>query len=212
MKRSSLVVIICLIGMVQATAQQHHSLYLPNKGKAGMPIKQVTTLACSGSLTALKIESNPLNAELTGRKEYILQALNDSSYVLPDSITFKGSYAIVSVNDNGLQYLYLGKGSLLQWGKYRIGNNVDSSASLSRNKIGFLYSAGYDLTITLPYDVQQINKGARPWPVLADDKVKDAWMDLKYIINKDSTITATFPAGYNKQMALWYSIIPTHTK
>ena len=121
-------------------------------------IKQVTTLAASTSFTALKIESNPLNADLKGRKEYVLHALTDSTYQLPDGIAFKGSYAIIAVNESGFQYLYLGKGKLLQWQQYKIAGETNTCASLYKSNGAWVYSSNTPVSITLPAEKGTVTK------------------------------------------------------
>ena len=62
---------------------------------------------------------------------------------------FKGIYGVISENEEGLQYLYLGRGFFLQNGEASIVSNVPASACLFKKEGTWYYSSDTRVTITI---------------------------------------------------------------
>jgi len=100
-------------------------------------------------LVALAVESSGKNG-LRGRVEYILNATDGDTTHTVEGIDFKGTYGVACVNDEGFQYLYLGRGERL----YREGFGLDgmgASASACLYTVGgkTVLSSDRELKVTL---------------------------------------------------------------
>lgn len=109
-------------------------------------IKQITNLSQNKDFICLLVENNPMNEN---RKDYILNAIDDKKHVLSGNIGFNGTFGIISENSRGIQSLYLGKGSLLEKGKYGIKSDKPVYASLTNKNGVWYYSSNSEINITI---------------------------------------------------------------
>ncbi len=77
-------------------------------------ITDVSTVASSGSFVCIKVESK------TGSQQLICNAIDDKLYKAKKEISFNGTFGIASRKGKEFDYLYLGKGKMMKYGKYQI--------------------------------------------------------------------------------------------
>lgn len=121
----------------------------PNKAS----ISNIETLSGEGDFVGLKIETPKLN----NRTEYIL---NDTALEKMNTVNnsqFQGIYGVVSENDNGLQYLYLGHGKHLSAHGFKIDAQEPVSACIYQKE------GQYYLSTTGPIRVQTPSQ-TQNWP------------------------------------------------
>jgi hypothetical protein len=67
-------------------------------------------------------------------KQIILQSADNQSFYKNNNWAFKGSFGVISVANNNIEYLYLGEGNELAYGNYKLSiEGEKGSANLSFN-------------------------------------------------------------------------------
>ncbi|WP_205702870.1 hypothetical protein [Botryobacter ruber] len=172
------------------------AVFEPYEG-AEKSVQKITALASEDRFVGLLVESKPLNQELRGRKEYILQAVDETVYAPATGIRFSGMYGIAAENEQGFQYLYLGKGRLLQKGKYKLETTGAAiAAGLNRKEEGLAYAADGEVEITIPHHSKD--------PAGKFRKLRLYYLQDGHYIEasgsadaSDRTVTGKLPAGYD---------------
>jgi len=157
-------------------------------------IKKITSLVSLPTTTCLLVESNSLNKELKGRKEYIIQSTDDDLHQVNNNFSFKGIFAVASSNTEGFQYLYLGSGKMLSMGDYSITADKNISASLINKKRELLYSATDKVKISLPN-----GKSGKEIYFQQAGRWEKA---ITTIDSRNHTISAFVPAGYDIKISI----------
>jgi hypothetical protein len=113
-------------------------------------VANITALGSTPNFAGLLVESLPLNAELTGRREYICQALDTTTHCPSKDLAFRGTFGVAAENAQGFQYLYLGVGQALQLKGYGLAASTPTAATLVREQGTLRYSARQPVEVTLP--------------------------------------------------------------
>lgn len=106
-------------------------------------IQGISKISASDNFVSIAVDSK-------NSKQYICNATDDKVYEPMKDIKFQGTLGIASEEHNNFQYLYLGKGKLLQKGVYKIeavGEAV--SAELKTENGKYYYSADKPVLIQL---------------------------------------------------------------
>ena len=107
--------------------------------------------AQTDDLIALAVESDG-NDGLKGREEYILNATEGDTTHAVEGIDFSGIYGVACVNNEGFQYLYLGKGERLRmdgFGLDAMGASATACLYVADGK--YILSSDRELKVTLKY-------------------------------------------------------------
>ncbi|CAH8281503.1 hypothetical protein EV196_104228 [Mariniflexile fucanivorans] len=106
-------------------------------------IQNISKLETSENFTSISVTSK-------NSKQYICNAIDNKVYEPINDLKFQGVFGIASEENNSFQYLYLGKGKLLQHGNYKIeAVNEDVSAELKIKNGTYYYSADKPVKIQL---------------------------------------------------------------
>ena len=124
------------------------TVFEPYLGKDGSSVQKVTQLNRDhgDDFVALLVEGK------NGEQQYIFQSLNqtDQEYSA-DNYSFKGSFGVVSLKDDKIQYLYLGQGKKLAFGSTVIEAQDD-------NTNVFVVPSGSELQVTSNQPVSVTSK------------------------------------------------------
>ncbi|UXP32619.1 hypothetical protein N6H18_01370 [Reichenbachiella agarivorans] len=106
-------------------------------------IQGITTLATSDNFVSIQVVSSESS-------QYIYNATDDGLYKSGKNNVFRGIFGISSVKGKELDYLYLGKGKLLQYGQYQI-EAIDAPATATLRSVDgkLYYSSDQPIRITL---------------------------------------------------------------
>lgn len=123
-------------------------------------IEDIQVLDKSPDFLSLKVSSK-------NSTQYIFNSINSKKYNADKKMKFQGAFGVASENNGTLEYLYLGKGQLLQKGNYSIEAVSDSvTAELKYENGSYYYSADKPIKI-------QINKSkAKEYPAGYSVKIK----------------------------------------
>ncbi|MDW5290777.1 hypothetical protein [Formosa sp. PL04] len=106
-------------------------------------IKKISKVGEFTTLAALKVESKQST-------QFILSAIDDKVYQPSKHLKFQGTFGIASEKNGVFEYLYLGKGKMLQHGKYSIeAVNEAVSAELKYENGTYYYSSDQPILIKL---------------------------------------------------------------
>lgn len=170
-------------------------------------VRRVSSFGSGGSFVGVLVESGSSNPELTGRKDYILNAVDDGPYAPSSDIDFRGTYGVVSTNARGFIEMYLGRGRALRFGKEKIEAAGEASAGLVRRDGAFSYSSDSAVTLTLNYDVPIPREAYQKLRI--SYRVADHFVEAPGTSDPDTkTITAEVPAGYNVSLRILESAPP----
>ncbi|MCG9793095.1 hypothetical protein [Flavobacterium algicola] len=106
-------------------------------------INSISKLSSSDSFVSLLVNSKK-------SKQYICNATDDKLYEPVEDLKFRGVFGIVSEKNNDFEYLYLGKGKLLQKGGHTIeavGDAVSAELRIENGK--YYYSSDKEVRIQL---------------------------------------------------------------
>lgn len=107
-------------------------------------VAAVTKLKESDNFTSLQVSSRDK------QEQVICQATDDAVYKVTKDVQFQGTLAVVSTKDGDFDYLYLGKGKEVTYGKYRIAAvEGDVSAEIHEHRGKFYYSSDKPVYIQL---------------------------------------------------------------
>ncbi|WP_316814230.1 hypothetical protein [Pedobacter heparinus] len=153
-------------------------------------ITGIQSLSDQKDLTALQV-----NHKAAGiGSQIILHSVSPKKYNLPGQVSFMGTLGVISENNNGLQYLYLGKGNLLKSGKYGLeveGKNGGACLMMSNGVMH--YSATSSVKITVP-----VKQGKEFYITGSAGTSK-----LITTVDKQAGVmSAVFPAGYEIEIKL----------
>ena len=101
----------------------------------------------------LKTDENFVSLKITmksGKKQVIYNSIDEQKHKPSKGITFQGIYGLYSQNEDGFDYIYLGKGKLMEVNGYRmeaVANAV--SAQLEKVENEFFYSSDGPVRIKL---------------------------------------------------------------
>jgi hypothetical protein len=154
-------------------------------------VAKITALPGSRSFVGLVVESRPLDRELQGRKDVILNAVDDAEHATPDGGLFQGTFAVASTNAEGLRELYLGRGKRLRVGRQELASagSKPVSASISNAGGAWSYSADAPIRWTFPRA-----KAGTPLPIVCE--VRGKRTSVTPVANsREGTATVELPAG-----------------
>ena len=137
----------------QAWTQPFVGVFESFPENASASISHIEKLEGEENFVGLKIESETLN----NRIEYILNNTSEDKVNTVNNIQFQGIYSVVSKDDNGLQYLYLGHGKLLSAFDFKIEAREESVSACVYKKNG-----QYHLSTTGPI-LLQTPTGTQEW-------------------------------------------------
>lgn len=122
-----------------------------NQGKKS--VAHVSEIHSSENFVSIVVNSK------SGGKQIIYNAIDDAAYEPEKGTFFKGIFGITSLLGKEFEYLYLGKGTLLKYGKYKL-EAVDGavSAELRMENGKYFYSSDKPVRIQLP------NRKAKVYP------------------------------------------------
>lgn len=104
------------------------------------------------NISKLKTSENFISISVASKnsKQYICNAIDNRVYKPMKGLKFQGVFGIASEENNSFQYLYLGKGKLLEYGNLKIeALNEDVSAELKIENGNYYYSADKPVLIQL---------------------------------------------------------------
>jgi len=106
-------------------------------------IQEISKISTSSNFISIAVRSK-------NSKQYICNAIDNATYKPMKGLTFQGVFGIASEEGKTFQYLYLGKGKLLQKDAYKI-EAVDGviSAELKLENGKYYYSSDKPILITL---------------------------------------------------------------
>ncbi len=143
----------------EAWSRPFVAIYEPYTSKEGRMIESVEYIDSSDSeFVGIEVES------ILGR-EYILNRSSADEKVSLKGITFQGVYGVVSTSKSGVSRIFLGEGSLLQYGGYAIEGHT--TALVEWAKDGIRVKSSSPMTLVVP------KKGAA--------------MELRYVDGKGKT-------------------------
>ncbi|MFB9057348.1 hypothetical protein ACFFU9_11420 [Mariniflexile ostreae] len=123
-------------------------------------IESISKIRSSDNFMSLSVRSNQ-------GEQVILNAIDNKVYKPIKSLKFQGVFGITSEKNNALEYLYLGKGTLLQKGHYKIEAIDDAvSAELRRENGKYYYSSDK------PVSIQLNKKKAKVYPAGYNIEIK----------------------------------------
>ena len=97
-------------------------------------------------------ETSVLNVESDYGKQTIIQSFSKKAYQNENEF-FEGHFGIISWNNSGLSYLYIGDGTKISSGKYSIEakdkKNMNANMEIMRDKV--IISSNQDAIIGLPF-------------------------------------------------------------
>lgn len=115
-------------------------------------IQNIETIETSENFVSVLVTSK-------GNQQYIFNAIDDKVYKPSNNIKFQGIFGVVSETKDGFEYLYLGKGKLLEHLNYKIeAVNEAISAELKFENGKYYYSSDKEVSIQIK------NKKARVYP------------------------------------------------
>ncbi|MDQ3845416.1 MAG: hypothetical protein M3342_15620, partial [Bacteroidota bacterium] len=86
-----------------------------------------------------------------GGQQIILQSLNSSQLHKKETWKFKGSFGVINLEKNQLNYLYLGKGQQIAYQQYAIETKApDGSANIIFDGSKLIVSCDRETTVTIP--------------------------------------------------------------
>jgi hypothetical protein len=108
-------------------------------------VRRVTPLPPDSTLAGVTVESvvPALSVQTIG------QSTDHRVHRLKGGLLFKGVCMVVSSDEKGLDYLYLGKGQLLRQGGYGIAADEDVYACLEKTRTGWRYSSTAPVRLTV---------------------------------------------------------------
>lgn len=120
-------------------------------------VKNISRVVQDDDKIALKVESEGNNVE------YVLNSTNEELITLENEISFKGKFGVVSEKNGTLKYLYLGDGTEIENGGYRIESEESNvSATLEHENGRFYYSANKPVEISSPNGItKRVLAGSR---------------------------------------------------
>ena len=106
-------------------------------------IKEISKIATSENFVSIAVKSK-------NSKQIIINAIDNTVYTPLKGLKFQGTFGIASEKNNDFEYLYLGKGKLLQKGDFKI-EAVDEaiSAELKFEEGKYYYSSDKPILIKL---------------------------------------------------------------
>jgi hypothetical protein len=116
-------------------------------------VQKVTGLSVQGDFISLLVETKD-------NRQYICNSISEKIHSPVKGISFKGIFGIISVNKKGFEALYLGRGSSICYGKYKIeslGGNV--SAELRIDNGIYYYSSDSPIKITINNKMREMPAG-----------------------------------------------------
>ncbi|PQV48977.1 hypothetical protein CLV33_104184 [Jejuia pallidilutea] len=106
-------------------------------------IESISRIGQFVDLVGLKVASK-------NSMQFILSATDQAVYKPSKDLRFQGTFAVASENNGVFEYLYLGKGNLVQYGDYKIeAKNGTVSAELKFEKGKYYYSSDKPISIQL---------------------------------------------------------------
>jgi hypothetical protein len=114
----------------EAASKPFVAVYEPFAGKDQYTVKKIQTNTDINprKFTHLEVISTNYN------KQIILQSADNQSFYKNNNWAFKGSFGVISVANNNIEYLYLGEGNELAYGNYKLSiEGEKGSANLSFN-------------------------------------------------------------------------------
>ncbi|MET7280091.1 hypothetical protein ABZS29_17790 [Kribbella sp. NPDC005582] len=154
-------------------------------------LQSITTLASTPTFVGLKIES-------TRRTDYLLSSPDGGTQVLQPGLEFTGTHAVVAEARTGVDFLYLGHGTDLRFGRHRLTAVADApiAAGLSRAGTDWQYSADAAVTVTLP-----LHGHARKAKI--QYRTSTGYVTAASVIDpRHQTISAELPAGYGVSLRI----------
>lgn len=133
------------------------SVFEPYRGDKSL--QKIVVLHQDTAFIALQVESGRSFGNKTLHKEIILNSVDERMHKIHSEGQFKGIYGVISENEEGLQYLYLGRGFFLQNGEASIVSNVPASACLFKKEGTWYYSSDTRVTITISGRTVDVNPG-----------------------------------------------------
>ena len=112
--------------------------------KSIQTINSFTPVNASADFTGLIIEGKE------GGKQFVYSLSETGKEVIYKDQSFIGTYAVISENKSGLQYLFLGNGKKISKDGYSIAATTNASAALEMKNKQWFYTASAPVTITLP--------------------------------------------------------------
>jgi hypothetical protein len=164
-------------------------------------VKSISDFGSEGHFVGILVESNPLSEPLNGRKEYILSSTDNEVHRPLENISFQGLFGVACENAEGFQYLYLGKGTLLAHGKYRIAADAPVSAGLIVKGGVLYYSSTGRIRITLPVPGSGEDADCASWKLFY--RSDGTFVQAESFADPESrTITGFVPAGYGIELRM----------
>lgn len=164
------------------------AVYEPFNGKENFTVQQLENLDRSntGNFTAVKV------FDKNGGQQIILQSISTSQLYAKDNWSFKGSFGVISLKENQLDYLYLGSGSQISFGNYMLQTTAAAgAANLSIVGKKLKLSCNQPTTITIK------NAAAKTVSLLQNGSTK------KLPVKKTNTsISVTIPAVMNAELMI----------
>lgn len=154
-------------------------------------INEVRALKSQGEFTLLQVKSR---AALRNREDYVFYSIREGEINRAEAFIFKGLFGAVSIIDNDLNELYLGKGLLVQWKNYKIEMENQGTASFLYSGEGIYYSASDDvkLTVVLPKKKGKAASGK----LRLYRRINQQWLIVPSTVDlKNNTITGSLPKG-----------------
>jgi hypothetical protein len=114
----------------EASSKPFVVVFEPFAGKDNYTVKQIQSETIKDSKLFTKLEVLNTNND----KQIILQSLDNQKVYANNNWGFKGSFGVIGLKNNNLEYLYLGSGKELGYGNYSISiHGDDGAANLSFN-------------------------------------------------------------------------------
>lgn len=130
----------------EAATKPFVAVYEPFAGKNNYTVKSIKTETEKDSRNFTHLEVLNTNND----KQIILQSLDKQKVYGKNNWGFQGSFGVIGIKNNNLEYLYLGSGKALGYGNYSLSINGDEGAanlSFNEGKIGISCNQETKLTI-----------------------------------------------------------------
>lgn len=114
--------------------------------EGGPSVGEITSLPATETFTGLIVASK----SPAGRRDFILNSVDDAMHRPVDGVGFQGVFGVVSENGGKLESLYLGHGRMLERNGYRIESAEPVSACLILRDGTMTWSATAPAKLTLP--------------------------------------------------------------